>query len=147
VNQGRVEEVADADGKGQNAERSGNEGFGLSDNSSDDGKHGHEAEPTGNKQNTRAARAGELRQFGFHRNLRAVGQGRQSLFGAQFANPVVGVKGRHRQPTSQNHSNESNEISAHKRLLIRLNHSRPRLAVSAEVTKRKMEKFPIREWM
>src|ERR1700752_3983962 len=59
-----------------------------------------------------------LRQRRFYGDLCAMGQSRQSFLGAQFANTVIGIEGRHGQPTSQNHGNEPDKFSAHNKLLL-----------------------------
>src|SRR5215467_1364 len=91
ANERPIEEVTETNSERNDAEAGGYPGFMLVLNLPDQAKRGHKAECTRYKQNTCTARTRRLRKLGLHRHIDAACDGRQPLFGAQPAHPVIQV--------------------------------------------------------
>src|SRR5581483_3051659 len=83
----------------------------------DEAERRHVAERAADEQNSGFAGARRGRQFLRDGNFHAAGNGRKTLFRAQLANTIVGIKGRNGDTQRQDHGNQTNQVSAHDNLL------------------------------
>jgi hypothetical protein len=116
AHQRRIKEISQPDREGNNAKGGRNPGIRL--DASDQPEGDAVAERACHQQDAQASGTGRLRELRLHGNTDAAGDGRQALFAAQLAHPVIGVQGGHGNAEYHDDRYDWNHVVAHNLLLL-----------------------------
>src|SRR5260370_19119675 len=100
---GPVQEVADADGKRNNAERSDCPDVAIRLNACNQSKSSNVAERAADEQDAGATGVSRLVQFRLQMDVDSASNRRKPFFATQFANPVIGIQRAEGDSHPQNH--------------------------------------------
>src|SRR5256885_16296826 len=98
-----VDQKADADGQGNQAERGCSESVRLRGNTRNYRKRGDVTDRAADAQNAQASRTADMGNFRLHRNSHAARNRRKAFLGPQLSNPVVRE---HARDKSEEHTSE-----------------------------------------